>query len=397
MAILAYFRPISVLLVVVAAAWMQLASATNTKRCATCTVDTFEEYKQIRQQQILNDLLFKLELPAKPNNTADYEEYLPALRGHAAYPDIKDMIEATIREKKRSKRALSLLEKDFLPYVYQPEMKAPPQMAYVMAERAPWPLEDSLDISMFRLGGTIRKKYINKADLHAYVRRPSALHHLHQAELRVDVYERFINGTVGDKIATKYELLHGSKPVFKVTIPLNGLDVQTWVQTRAMESREPFVGVYVEAVFEGENLAFHPRDRYPDNMYLELEMFDMPGRSRRNANPQTCTAGSNETKCCLYDLMIDFEKVGWDFVLAPKRYNAYICNGDCATQVRFVQQRTRTVSSLHGTVTSQTTSEYFQCCHPKEYMPIKIVYVTEENVVQVREVPGMVASKCGCA
>lgn len=112
------------------------------------------------------------------------------------------------------------------------------------------------------MGASIRKKYVNKANLHVFLRRPSALHHLNQAAIRVDVYERFINGTIGEKIATKYELLHGSKAVFPVTIPLDGLDVQTWIQTRAFENPEPFVGLYVEAMYdEVENLAFHPRDR----------------------------------------------------------------------------------------------------------------------------------------
>ena len=64
-------------------------------------------------------------------------------------------------------------------------------------------------------------------------------------------------------------------------------------------------------------------------MFLELEVIDENGRSKRA--PNICTAGSNETKCCLYDLMIDFEKVGWEFVIAPKRYNAYICSGECTT------------------------------------------------------------------
>lgn len=69
-------------------------------------------------------------------------------------------------------------------------------------------------------------------------------------------------------------------------------------------------------------------------MYLELELIGSSGRSKRSS-PQVCQAGSNETKCCLYDLIIDFEKVGWDFVIAPRRYNGYICNGACsATQVR---------------------------------------------------------------
>ena len=53
-------------------------------------------------------------------------------------------------------------------------------------------------------------------------------------------------------------------------------------------------------------------------MFFELELTNLKsGRSRRNAN--TCKPGSNNTKCCLYDLVIDFEKIGWGFVIAPKR------------------------------------------------------------------------------
>lgn len=64
-------------------------------------------------------------------------------------------------------------------------------------------------------------------------------------------------------------------------------------------------------------------------MFLELELIDGSGRSKRTSN--ICQTGTNETKCCLYDLMIDFEKVGWEFVIAPKRYNAYICSGECSS------------------------------------------------------------------
>ena len=68
-------------------------------------------------------------------------------------------------------------------------------------------------------------------------------------------------------------------------------------------------------------------------MFLELELLD--GSTRHKRTPHTCQAEANETKCCLYDLMIDFEKVGWEFVIAPKRYNAFICSGECSTgQVR---------------------------------------------------------------
>ncbi|KAI6177417.1 DAF-7 protein [Aphelenchoides bicaudatus] len=233
------------------------------KQCATCNLETFEEYKQMRQQQILLDLLTKLELTSKPNVTVDYDNLPPI--GHR-HPKVKALIEQTIREKKRARRSLSYMnDGEYLPHLYETDSDKKPQFSFIMAERAPWPLQDTLDIAVFNLGPSMRKKYVHKANLHLFLRRPSALHHVNQAAIRIDVYERFVNGTIGEKIATKFDMLHGSRAVFPVTVPLDSFDVQTWFQTRVSESPEPFVGVYVEAMFDDEeNLAFHPRDRYPD-------------------------------------------------------------------------------------------------------------------------------------
>lgn len=73
-------------------------------------------------------------------------------------------------------------------------------------------------------------------------------------------------------------------------------------------------------------------------MFLEIEMLEetSSGRSRRFANRNLCQQSSNITSCCLYDLIIDFEKVGWEFVVAPKRYNAYICSGICTPSQVFI-------------------------------------------------------------
>ncbi|KAI6177416.1 DAF-7 protein [Aphelenchoides bicaudatus] len=119
----------------------------------------------------------------------------------------------------------------------------------------------------------------------------------------------------------------------------------------------------------------------------------MPSRSRRNANsPQICQVGHNNTKCCLYDLMIDFEKVGWDFVIAPKRYNAYICLGNCLTS-----KNSNSMMSSHSSITSRLMTDPYQCCHPKDYSGVTVVYVTESNEIWVKDIPSLVAKRCGCS
>jgi hypothetical protein len=94
----------------------------------------------MREQQILKDLLSKLDLIAKPNVTVDYDNLPPIGR---ANPKVKALIEQTIREKKRSKRSLRYgISGDYYPHLYETDFEATPQISYVMSERAPWPLED---------------------------------------------------------------------------------------------------------------------------------------------------------------------------------------------------------------------------------------------------------------
>jgi hypothetical protein len=70
--------------------------ALSVSGCSQCEQRAFEEYKQARQEQILKDLLKKLELPSKPNVTVDYD----SLRYIAPRnPRIQALIEQSRREK----------------------------------------------------------------------------------------------------------------------------------------------------------------------------------------------------------------------------------------------------------------------------------------------------------
>ncbi|VDK27797.1 unnamed protein product [Gongylonema pulchrum] len=98
----------------------------------------------------------------------------------------------------------------------------------------------------------------------------------------------------------------------------------------------------------------------------------------------------NEPSCCLYSLVVDFEAAGWDFVIAPKLYDAHMCSGEC--RLHHVGR------SAHSKITSSTTKNAVSgCCHPTEYDPITLVYMTQEKELKIREVPGMIARRCACA
>lgn len=65
----------------------------------------------------------------------------------------------------------------------------------------------------------------------------------------------------GDRVATKHIHVHGASDpygVFKVHI--DPLDVQRWIR----EKEDDTIGIYVEAIYENENLAVHPMDPNSD-------------------------------------------------------------------------------------------------------------------------------------
>lgn len=57
--------------------------------------------------------------------------------------------------------------------------------------------------------------------------------------------------------------------------------------------------------------------------YLEVQMQELDSRRgsriKRNVG-LNCDEASQETRCCRYKLTVDFEKFGWDWIIAPKKW-----------------------------------------------------------------------------
>lgn len=56
--------------------------------------------------------------------------------------------------------------------------------------------------------------------------------------------------------------------------------------------------------------------------YIEVQIQEVEqqhsSRVKRNVG-LNCEEGSQETRCCRYKLTVDFEKFGWDWIIAPKK------------------------------------------------------------------------------
>lgn len=113
---------------------------THEKRCAACDLRNFEEYKNLRQKQILTDLLKKLELPAKPNVTVDYDNLPPIGRQDQK---IRQLVEDSLKESKRRIKRSSFYEFEeenrngYDPSLYEADVAATPQTTFLPAQKPP--------------------------------------------------------------------------------------------------------------------------------------------------------------------------------------------------------------------------------------------------------------------
>uniref|UniRef100_A0A1B0CN50 TGF-beta family profile domain-containing protein n=1 Tax=Lutzomyia longipalpis TaxID=7200 RepID=A0A1B0CN50_LUTLO len=67
----------------------------------------------------------------------------------------------------------------------------------------------------------------------------------------------------------------------------------------------------------------------------EVPFIEIVTRDRRHRRPKRSTSltyreNESETRCCRYPLVVDFDKFGWDWVIAPKQYDANYCSGECS-------------------------------------------------------------------
>lgn len=124
---------------------------------------------------------------------------------------------------------------------------------------------------------------------------------------------------LGPSLTTKHRRPPGRRGTW-VTIELRRM-VSEWfkhprdnlgVAIKVTGSRRRNSGRHVETSPNAENAP-----------YLEVQTQELD--SRRGARVKrnvglNCDEASQETRCCRYKLTVDFEKFGWDWIIAPKKF-----------------------------------------------------------------------------
>nr|URT29675.1 growth/differentiation factor 8 [Odontobutis potamophila] len=123
--------------------------------------------------------------------------------------------------------------------------------------------------------------------------------------------------------------------------------------------------------------------------FMEVKMADGPKRVRRESGLD-CDENSPESRCCRYPLTVNFEDFGWDWIIAPKRYKANYCSGECEYMHLQKYPHTHLVNQANPRGTAGP------CCTPTKMSPINMLYFNREEQIIYGKIPSMVVDHCGC-
>lgn len=104
--------------------------------------------------------------------------------------------------------------------------------------------------------------------------------------------------------------------------------------------------------------------------------------------------------CCVKPLEIDFDKLGYDFVLYPRKYTANYCEGSCNRKdmvphdVAQLSTSTRVVQAMLQKLRMPAAGA---CCMPKSSSPVRIVYRDNMNVIRSDVSTLRIVNSCHCS
>ncbi|XP_018425733.1 PREDICTED: growth/differentiation factor 8-like [Nanorana parkeri] len=333
--------------------------------CTSCSLR--QNSKSTRLEVIKFQILSKLRLEQAPNITKEViRQMLPKA------PPMQDMIDQY--DVQRDANSEGSLEDD--------DYHATPETFIIM------PTENDLDYESlkskkccyFKLNSKIQSTKISKAQLWI---------HLKPVQMPATVVVQILRLIKPLKDGTRHIGIRTLK------LDMNpgpgtwqSFDVKTVLQNW-LKQPETNLGIEIKA-FEGngENLVITNNENGL-NPFLEVKVIDMPKRLRRNA-ANDCDEHSSETMCCRYPLTVDFEAFGWDWVIAPKKYKANLCSGECG--IEYLQKYP------HSHVVNQANPKgpTGPCCSPAKMSSINILYFNDDAEVIQGKIPAMVVDRCGC-
>jgi hypothetical protein len=363
----------------------------QTENCTRCVMH--EEAKTRRLETIKVNILNKLGLKVAPNITGKSLPRIPPLH---YLLDRYNMLGDDPRVSGPQQHNSYLDDHD---HTLDKDDEADYEEFFVNAERSisfAQPPPSNLNIppevkcQYFKFSPNVLNSHVTKAHLWVYVRPTN---HLQDTTAWIVIYQivRPENGNDSPTLlhvrAKKIEV--SSKKGVWVTIELKKL-VSQWF-------RHPNenLGLAIHSYdSDGKELAVIEANDNEDTSllpFIEVRVESKTGNRKRRMVGLNCEENSNEVRCCRYPLTVDFEEFGWDWIIAPKRYEANYCSGECPYV--FLQKYPHT----HLVQQANPSGSAGPCCSPRKMSAISMLYFDDNYNIIYGMLPGMVVDRCGCS
>lgn len=101
-------------------------------------------------------------------------------------------------------------------------------------------------------------------------------------------------------------------------------------------------------------------------------------------------------KCCRQEMNFDLEKLGFSFIIQPKKFDAGICKGRCPPYYNAAHNH----AMLQGIMWKKNkTATPRVCCAPSKLTHLEVLTVDEEDPTKlaVRDLANMIVLECACS
>lgn len=225
-----------------------------------------------------------------------------------------------------------------------------------------------------------------------FAQKHPRLRHRHEHDILYFAFGDATAATYPVRNATLYVYVAGGdrRPLPDVPIEVYRVDLTETASAWFKEPRDNH-GFVVRAELDGKSIVVTDPDG-PDKgkiPYLEITP-DAPRRRTKRSLGLNCDETSNQPLCCRYPLTVKFEEIGWDFILAPKSYEAFYCRGECP----FLTLQKHAHTHL---VTMASSNTVHPCCAPRKMRNITMIYYDVNLNIIMANLPGMVVDRCGCS
>lgn len=188
----------------------------------------------------------------------------------------------------------------------------------------------------------------------------------------------WVSFDVGDAIKLHQEL-HGAtdKVVFEVMCtPVNPIDVAAssrGIRFTKSRGKQPSLIVYSD---DGSNDVEEDRD------------------ARNSAPSKDTRYDPSQTYCQRKELYIDFSQLGWDWIIGPPGFDAFMCSGECTLNFS-AKQKITNHAYLQAYMESKHKNIPKPCCSPTKLSPLTLIYFLD-NGIKMKNYSQMKVEGCGC-